>query len=235
MKNLEDLKHNIYYLKEKIDLLQGERNSIIRQGNDIENKLESIQEDINTYIQVRRLLELLVKSTEIKLRSYIEPVITEALDFVFEQGLVFHLFLSSRRNQQEVDFVVLRTDDSEKNYQIWIQDPIKYEDELAELLKETKDINYMYGGSVNQVLSIVLRILIVELLKIQGPIFFDEPSSAIGEQYTAKLGQLISTLSKRYDRQIILITHSSTLASYSDRIYDVTQINKVSQVVLSKE
>jgi len=38
----------------------------------------------------------------------------------------------------------------------------------------------MYGGAINQVLSLVLRLVLVELLKVEGPIFFDEPSSAVG-------------------------------------------------------
>jgi len=119
-------------LKEKIDILQGERNSIVSQKQKIEKTINLIISDMDIYSQVRKLLEVLVKSTEINLRSYIEPLVTEALDFVFEQGLNFHLFFVSRRNQLEIDFIVLRNSISESNYQIWVQDPEKYENDLSD-------------------------------------------------------------------------------------------------------
>jgi len=227
---LIDLQSRINTTKTQFIRLQTEYNLLRNQYADIEKIILNTSNQIVLHEQVRKLLEIFVKSVEYKVRDYIEPVITEALDYVFNQGLRFHLIFITRRDQIEVDFILLKGEDSEKIYQEFLSQPIKHEKQLEQLIKETKNLNFLYGGAVNQVLALVLRLVLVELLKIEGPVFLDEPSSAVGEEYSARLGQFISSLSKKFNRQIVLITHSKTLASYADKIYEVTQINGISKV-----
>jgi len=174
-------------------------------------------------------MEIFVKGVEYRIRDYIEPVVSEAFEFVFDQNLKFHLLFVNRRNQVEVDFIILRDDKTEELYQKCIQNPGKYTKQLESLVKETKNINFMYGGAVNQVLSLILRLVLVELLKVKGPVFLDEPSSAVSEEYNMRLGQLISSLSQRFQRQIVLITHSKTLASFAEKSYTINKINGISK------
>ena len=208
----------------------GQRDVLVSKQEELSEKKLSLQNELELYSKARKLLELFVRSTEYRVREYIEPIVTEALDFVFDQGLKFHLLFVTRRNQVEVDFLILRDEESEANYQKYILDPKKYEKQLEQLAKETRNINYMYGGAVNQVLALVLRLVLVELLQIRGPVFLDEPSSAVGEEYSARLGQLVSSLSERFKRQIVLITHSKTLASFAEKIYSVNKVHDVSMI-----
>ena len=180
--------------------------------------------------KARGLLELVVRVSDHSIKSYIEPLVTEALDFVFDQGLKFHLYSVSRRNQVEYDFVITRDSQTESDFVKYAADQEKYSTRLEQLVKETRNINFMYGGAVNQVLSLVLRFVLVELLNVRGPLLLDEPSSAVGEQYTARLGQLISSLSARFKRQIMLVTHSRTLASFAEISYNVERVNGISRV-----
>jgi|GEM_PF-3294243 DNA repair exonuclease SbcCD ATPase subunit len=207
-----------------------QRDTFLSQKKELQDLLKKTQEQMSVDTQVQKLLEVFVKSTEGYVRQYLEPLITEALDFVFNQGLYFHLLFVTRRNQVEIDFILLRDDVSEEQYQKFLLEPNKYAKQLEGLVKETKQINYMYGGAINQVIALVLRLILAELLQIQGPIFLDEPSSAVGEEYSARLGQLISSLSSRFNRQYVLVTHSHSLASYADIIYEVEKINNVSQI-----
>ncbi len=207
-----------------------QRDTFLSQKKELQNLLQKTQEQISIDSQVQRLLEVFVKSTESYVRQYLEPLVTEALDFVFCQGLYFHLLFVTRRNQVEIDFILLRDKDSEEEYQKFILQPTKYVKQLETLVKETKQISYMYGGAVNQVIALVLRLILSELLQIKGPIFLDEPSSAVGEEYSARLGQLISSFSQRFNRQYVLVTHSHSLASYADIIYEVEKINGVSHI-----
>ncbi len=214
------------------DLLrrQGQRDLLRQEESDLGVRQKVLVEDKELLISARRLLEFFVKSTEVTIKEYIEPVVTEALGFVFNQNLQFHLLFVSRRNQIECDFIVTRSDEIENNYQTYSQDPKKYEKQLESLVKELKDINFMYGGAVNQVIACVLRLVIAELFGIQGPIVLDEPSSAVGEANSGKLGKLISSLSKRFNRQYIYSTHSIGLASHADKVYTVEISNGVSSV-----
>ena len=208
----------------------GQKEALEDRRTALEQKQVEVGENSKIYAQTRRLLELFVRGTEHKLQGYIEPVITEALEFVFDDDLQFHLVFAERRNQMEVDFILIRDADTEKNYQKYIQDAVKYEKQLTELVKESRNINFMYGGAVSQVISVIMAMVLVELLKIRGPIVFDEPSSAVGEVHSGRLGQLISSLSRRFNRQVIFITHSNELAAFADTKYLVVQNNKISTV-----
>jgi len=207
----------------------GQRNIIVAKQSELLANQVQLKDTIQLYNSARRLLEIFTKGTEIKIRQYIEPIITEALDFVFDQGLRFHLLFITRRNQMEVDFLIIRNVETEKKFQIYVQDQTKYGKQLEQLVKETKNITDTFGGAVNQVLSCILRFVISELLHIKGPIVLDEPSSAVHPTYAIRLGQLISSLSKRFNRQYIIVTHSRELAEFADKIYEINQVKGISE------
>jgi DNA repair exonuclease SbcCD ATPase subunit len=225
---MDNFSQRLSEVRSSLDRREGSRATLLLDRSHREEEIESLGKETKLYVQVRQLLELFVKSTEYKTREYIEPLVTEALAFVFDQGLKFHLIFMSRRNQVEVDFVVIRDSEVEELYQLCIKDPIKNVKKLEDIAKQGRNINFLYGGAVNQVISLVLRIVITELLKVKGPLILDEPTSAVGEEYSARVGQLVSSLSKKFDRQIILVTHSKTLASFADKIYEVEKINGIS-------
>jgi len=180
--------------------------------------------------EVHTLLSTLVLGTERGITEYLSPIVTEALHYVFEQDLRFCIEFINRRNQVEVDFFILRSKEDEDRFHKYLEEPGKYERQIQDLVKEHKDINFMYGGAVNQVIALVLRLVMAEFLKIQGPIFLDEPSSAAGDLYTEKLGKLLASLSERFNRQIVLITHSQRLASYAEKQYLVYKEGGYSKV-----
>jgi len=216
----------------KLQSLVGERNLLNGQLSTTRNTLKDNVNDLDINEKARKLLELFVKSTECSIKDYIEPIVTEALEFVFSQYLKFHVIFFNRRNQIEIDFVIARNEQMEVQYQKLIKDPVVNADKIISLVKDATNINYMYGGAINQVLSLILRLVVVEMLKIKGPVFFDEPTSMVSEEYSTRLGHLLLSLSRKFKRQYILITHSDSLASYASNIYQVTQENKVSKVSL---
>ncbi|MCK9542540.1 MAG: hypothetical protein M0R03_10990 [Novosphingobium sp.] len=225
---IEDLQKRLNNIDKLLQRRIGQRDQLVKNCNNISNSLNETNEFLSHLMEGKSLLELFVKSTEYKTRQKLEPAITEALHFIFSQELYFHLWMVTRRNQSEVDFIILRSKESELYYQQYLQQ--NDEKGLEQLVKETKNILFMYGGSVNQVLSLMLRLIIVELLKIKGPIILDEPTSALPEEYNSKLGQVIHQLSRRFNRQYIFITHSTSLAGYADKAYRVEQKDYLSFV-----
>jgi len=180
----------------------------------------------------RKLLEVFVTGTELQLRNYIEPIVTDALEFVFEQHLKFHILFAQRRNQVEIDFILIRTEETEAAYQLYVANPSKHEKQLELLVRSTRNLDFMYGGAVNQVLSVILKFVHAEALGLQGPLTLDEPSSAVSEEYNSRLGLLLASLSKKFSRQVILITHSRTLAACADVQYLVEKKGNVSSALL---
>ena len=225
---IEQLQKRYKEVSHQVQRRIGQRDQLLSQERQLSEKFTEKTKELTYLGEAKKLLELFVKSKEEKIRLQFEPVITEGLQFVFSQQLHFHLYMTTRRNQSEIDFIILMSQESEDLYQHYVKE--NDEKGLEKLIKETKNINYLYGGAVNQVLALILRFINVELLKIKGPIFLDEPSSAVGEEYSSRLGQLISSMSQRFNRQYILVTHSKSLASYAQKVYEVTQQNFVSKV-----
>lgn len=225
-------------LKLKINTLQdfyqkelGKKESLLERKEMVEKELQVLAHSIEVDEQVKILLDLFVKGTEKDIKKDIEPIVNEAFKFVFNQALFFHLVFITRRNQIEVDFIIIRDSKVEEKFLSWFDDILKHANEIETLIESTRNINYMYGGSVNQVLSLVLLFTLSELLKISGPLVLDEPTSMVDETYNNKLGQLISSLSRQFNRQYIFLTHSTSLASYADRIYTVKKVNHISHVI----
>jgi len=229
------IKERLQKIQKNVDYKIAQRDVYIKQKNGFETSLSAHEQSLKIKGMVRSLFELFVKGTEYRLREYVEPIINEGLKYVFEQDLFFHMYFSARRNQVEIDFLILRTKEWEEQYQVLIKATMANTEKsaalkLANLAKESSDINDSFGGAVNQVLSVLLRIVIVELLKVEGPLCFDEPTSMISEVYAGRLGKLLDSLSRKYGRQYIFITHSHTLAACADLLYQVDLTDGISKV-----
>jgi len=222
----------IKYLSDKVSALVGEKRLLMEQLTEKTICSTDKEVDLDLHAKARKLLELFVKSTEYSIKNYIEPTITEALEFVFSQYLKFHIVFFNRRNQVEIDFIVIRNPNTEKLYQQYLLNPVESEEKIQQIAKESRDINYMYGGAINQTISLVLRLVMMELLHVKGPVFLDEPTSMVAEEFNSKLGHLLVSLSRKFKRQYVLITHSRSLASYASKIYQVEHTGGYSHATL---
>jgi DNA repair exonuclease SbcCD ATPase subunit len=215
-------------ISDNIQQLVGKRDSLTNNIKRLQKESEKNESKLNIVMKAKILLEFFVKSTEVQVREYIEPTITEALNFIFNQNLYFHIVFANRRGQVEIDFIILPNTKKEEEYQKYILDIEKYEKELDEIVVNYKNIVFNYGGAVQEVLGLVLRLLLTELLQIKGPIILDEPTSATHEEYAIRVGIFIKSLSERFHRQIIYVTHSQAMASVANKIYNVTNNDNIS-------
>lgn len=220
---IQQLQYSLAMFTQKYSRVEGVIQSLQTQSAFLQAAREAAADNTVTYNSARALLEILVRSSEEHIKSYIEPIITEALQYVFCKEVFFHVIFAMRRNQIENDFILLRNRDQEVLFQTYVAAPAEYEKELEVLIKSSKELDFMNGGAVAQVLAAVLKLTIAELLEIQGPVCLDEPSSAIGAEYTSRFGQLLYSLSRKFNRQIVIITHSDTLASFGDIVYRIAQ------------
>jgi DNA repair exonuclease SbcCD ATPase subunit len=227
---LINYKNKVNEIVKKVNKVVGRRDELLEHLKSLQISEEDLKVKAFTVLKAKELLELFVKSTENQVKQYIEPTITEALSFVFNQKLYFHIVFVNRRGQVEVDFIVLPSSEVENKYQSYLEDNVKYEDELDTLAKLYSDINYLYGGAVQEILGLMLRLLLVELLDIKGPVFLDEPTSSTHEEYANRVGIFIKSLSERFNRQIIYITHSQAMASAANKVYQVVREKEISQV-----
>jgi len=219
---LQNLSEDYKSLRSDVDKMVGRRDLLVEQRDSSQRELEDVRKGVEIERGVKKLMSVFIRVSESRLQSYIEPIVTDALRFIFQQDLYFHFIFVERRNQIESDFFVIRHSDVEKEYQSLIQDKEANIKKIEQIIKESKDINFMYGGSINQVLAAVLLITLVQFLKIEGPIFMDEPTGMVNEECNARFGQFLVQLSKKFERQIVFATHSNSLTAQADKIYNVS-------------
>ncbi len=151
--------------------------------------------------KVRTVLELLSKSTEGEVKNYIEPLVTEALRAVFGYDLRFGIEFGFERNQVVVLFSLM--------------------DGLGN--KVEGDIEEMKGGGVLDVISLVLRFVLLELFGLEGPVILDEPGRFVDRKHQPAFGELILSFATRFNRQIIIVTHDDAICAIGARHYHVAQ------------
>jgi DNA repair exonuclease SbcCD ATPase subunit len=84
--------------------------------------------------------------------------------------------------------------------------------------KEAADPLGSRGGGVVDIVSLALRIVILELYtpRIDGPLMLDEPTKQLSKEFSDRAAELLRAISERTGRQIILVTHDPVLAKEAE-------------------
>lgn len=98
-----------------------------------------------------------------------------------------------------------------------------------------------FGGSVLTMQSVLMRITVIFRRKMRPLLLLDETLAAVANRYVDRAAKFLSTLSKRLDLDILLISHDEALVSAASNAYHVTYVKdrakfrKVSATTLKKE
>lgn len=209
---MEELKKKIKDYRrdaERQKTIRDEKQRLLSQK---ESQRVQLSNEIDELQAVNILLEKCNITARETLKTEIETLVTSALQAVFEDPTrQFSIVFTPRRNQIEADFFCSRQGQDE-----------------TEQIKG--DIKNTYGGGVVDVVSIALRMILMELLKINGPIILDEPGKAISEQYVQNFGKFLHSMCRKFNRQMILITHNEKLSEYADKKIKVDIRNGQSEI-----
>ena len=122
-----DYLDNVERLKTKFLQMQGQKDMLDFNLKKLQKQEQETLILYDRYSKAKELLEYFVRTTEVRIREYIEPVVTEALDFIFNEPLYFHIVFVDRRGQIETDFIVLPNSEKEEEYKEYLNDIEKYE------------------------------------------------------------------------------------------------------------
>lgn len=210
------MRHDIQTLKAKYNEMQrdylsrkGRRDQLIEDKGKIQARILEIEETSLLKEKTAELLRKLGTRAREQTKENLESMITNALQFVFQEDMTFKIVYDEKRGRPEAQFLVVST----FNGTVIDVDP-----------KEA------HGGGIVDVASITLRIALAELFGIKGPLIMDEPSKHLSEQFVQNFAVFLRQISEQFGRQIIMITHKQTLAEFADMSYLVTQTDGVSKV-----
>jgi len=189
------LKEKLDEIKSRLDSQRGQFSLLTRQINIQKNKLNNLELDREKYKKVIELLNFVQQVTKQKTKESFERLVTYALRFIYSKEYKFELEFGRRGNLSEINFNV-KTPEFAEAY-----DPLDSS-----------------GGGVLDILSLALRICLLELTrpKIEGFLVLDEPFKHLSSNYLETAIKFLEAITKKIGRQIILITHKQELINNSD-------------------
>lgn len=200
--------------KDNVIRLKALREDKEEEFQKIKDECGVIAETQDNLISARILLEQCNISSRDYIKGEVEQLITKGLRTIFEDPLIkFNIEFVEKRNQTEALFYLTSEGDE---------------------ARIEGDIISTYGGGLVDIISITLRIIIMELLKLEGPLILDEPGKNISSQYIGNFGKFLINISTAFARQIIMITHNSALSNCADNKIEVTQKNGISKTFIKE-
>jgi len=82
-----------------------------------------------------------------------------------------------------------------------------------------------FGGSVLTIQSILMRITVIFRRGLRPLLLLDETMAAVANRYVDRAAKFLSTLCRRLDLDVLLITHDEALVSAAHRAYYITYEN----------
>jgi len=188
--DLNQIEQKLKGLKSSFDQTQGQLVLLTKQVETQKEKLESLGVQKLTYAKSVELVNLVQLVTKQRTKESFERLVTYALRFIYSENYDFELDFGRRGNLAEINFNVKTPE-----------------------FKESFDPLDTSGGGVLDILSLALRICLIELSnpRVEGFVLLDEPFKHLSAEYLSKAEQFLEAINKKIGRQIILITHKAEL------------------------
>lgn len=197
---IQKLEERLDTINSEVSSLQGQCILLNEQCEAGEHKLLTLKHNQEIYRKSVELLTLVQKSTKEKIKSSFEEIVSYALQFIYSEDYRFELEFGRRGNLGEIDFNI-----------------------VTPQFKEPADPQDTSGGGVLDILSLALRIALLELSKpkIEGFLVLDESFKHLSDNYLPKAERFLEALNRKLRRQIILISHKKELQNESNNIIKI--------------
>lgn len=184
-----------------------ERSVLTNQFGNKEKEIISLKDYYEKLIKARWVLAEVSRLTQQKVSSYIESLVTMAIQSIYQDDFVFHCNFDIKRNKSECLLTV-----SSK--------------EGKEFIPKDED-----GGGILDVISLALRIVLWTMQKPRSinTFILDEPGKFLGDLIES-FGLFIKEISNKLNIQFIINTHDPRLSEIADRVWTVTKKDGISIV-----
>ena len=189
-----------FSLKEKEYIARKTECDILLKNKErIETKTLNSKQELEVIKQTRVLLQKTGDAARERAKKLLENTTTIALQYIFGDNF-----------SAEID---IRTVSGKASADIYIVTDIGGGDTIRVKPEDS------CGGGIVDVVSIALRVAIMKLNNINGPIILDEPGKHVSADFSMKLAEFLKYVSKTFDKQVIMVTHNNDLKMIADCSY----------------
>ena len=199
---------NTQMLRTRLERQRGKKIQIERTLAEKEQVLLLSQKQFKRHEKAREIIREVGLQTQQQLQFHISDVTSLALESVFNDPYQLKVDFVQRRNKTECDLLFVKGD------------------------SELDPLTASGGGAVD-VAAFALRIASWSMAhpRTRATIILDEPLRFLSVDNQEKASRMIKEISQRLGVQFIIVTHESTLASYADRVFEVSIRKGKSKVI----
>ena len=201
---------NTLMLRTRLERQRGKKMQIERTLAAKEESLKTMQKQFRRHEKAREIIREVGLQTQQQLQFHISDVTSLALESVFNDPYQLKVDFVQRRNKTECDLLFIKGDSE--------MDPLTAS-----------------GGGAVDVAAFALRIASWSMThpRTRATIILDEPLRFLSADNQEKASHMIKELSQRLGLQFIIVTHESVLASYADKVFEVSIRKGKSKVTVS--
>ncbi|MCR9040898.1 chromosome partitioning protein ParA [Bacillus sp. L381] len=213
MYQLMKVKADVRQASNKISALIGQRDLLRKQKDEARKRLEAAEQELGNFDLVQILLQKTSEYARQQAKKQIEDIVTSALSVVFGKDYRFNINIEVKANQPVAEY--------------WLTS--------EGVTTQLKPPDYDRGGGVADVVSLALKLAVGELSGVRGPLFLDEAAKHVSQEYVQNVAFFLKEFSRKFNRQMVLVTHSPTLAETGDTSISINQQNGESRVETIQE
>jgi len=200
------LEQKLNQLNSDINSLSGKCDLLSSQINKSQDKIVDLGRKKEIYKKSVEFLRLVEETTKISIKEGFEKLVSYSLRYIFQKEYDFTLNFNKRGNLQELDYAVATPD-----------------------MKEPYNPKDTSGGGVLDVVSIALRIALLEKTKLNGFLVLDESFRNIHNTiFIENAFKFIKEINKKLNKQIIFITgvEDAVALNYADKVIEIKKETK---------
>lgn len=201
--HINKAKMDVVTASKKIAAKEGQRDLLLKQREAAEKRAEAATKQLDIFDKVLILLQKTSDYARQQIKGRIEELVSQALNIIYGGSHKFTIDLVVRSSRPEADY--------------WLNE--------NGVVTKLEKPDYDNGGGKVDIISLTLRLAVDELVGDEGPLFLDEVGKHVDGEAAVNLAYFLKQYAEKFDRQIILITHNTTLGEIGDLSYRVTKVN----------
>jgi DNA repair exonuclease SbcCD ATPase subunit len=172
--------------------------------------LKEAKRSLHRHEEAKEIIRSVGQITQSQISFHISDITSLAMEAVFKEPYQLKIDFVQRRNKTECD--------------------LSFEREGVKVDPLTAS-----GGGAVDVAAFALRIASWTMMnpRSRNTIILDEPFRFLSGDNQERASAMVKEISQKLGIQMIVVTHSETLASYADRTFTVSIRNKISRIKVS--
>lgn len=202
------MKSKIELYSSWVDRQKGRKSQIEKDISETMVSIERNEVSLKQHEQAREIIREVGLRTQQQLQFHIGDIASLALDSIFQDAYKLTAEFVERRNKTECDLYFERDGDR--------VDPLS-----------------AAGGGAVDVAAFALRVASWSMARprTRSVLILDEPLRFLSADHQEQASTMIKEISQKLGIQFIIVTHQPILASYADKVFEVSIRKGVSKVI----